>query len=225
MPKLAIGMSIAVLLVSPVSFARVPGTYMGFDVLKTNTHSVKRDLRGNAGGGKLRITSKSLKVYGNDSQNGELALIRGDTRDYGARIYGGYQVNDYFALELEYNKYGDAKWKGVAGQNIDSKAYSVGMSTLGFIPVMNNLDFKAGFGLFYINTTLDMSGLIEVGTLKVNRSIRSQTLEDLTAKGLIGGRYMWNEHTSINFGVSLLWHRSNIDDVEAFELGLQYAIS
>lgn len=160
--KRAIVLVICAIIAPYVAMARTQGAYFGYHLTKTNTHSIERDIRGDAGGGTMRISGKVLKVSGNEipANNGEVDLIRGNSRGFGAKLLAGYQVNDYLAWELAYNKFSDGRWKGgEPADDLVNRMYAVDITALGYYPLMYKVDFKAGLGIAYINSSLISSSI------------------------------------------------------------------
>jgi OOP family OmpA-OmpF porin len=120
-------------------------------------------------------------------------VISCDDKDTAWRIFGGYQINRNFAVELGYHQLGEAKASFPGGQ-VDFEANAIELVGVGLLPLANNFALYAKAG-FYRGET-EATGSNALGSVN-----EKETNTDLTYG--LGAQYNFNP----KFGVRAEWQR------------------
>ncbi|MCL5261475.1 MAG: outer membrane beta-barrel protein [Gammaproteobacteria bacterium] len=79
-----------------------------------------------------------------------------DTNGFAGSINGGYQFNQYFALELGFNAYPDETFKCIYANAYGKKNYAIDLTTKFILPITaSNFSLFAKLGIAGVNHTLD----------------------------------------------------------------------
>lgn len=77
-----------------------------------------------------------------------------DVTGLAGRIFAGYQINNYFGVELGYTQFSNTHVKdinGISGLNGSVSEYAVDMSGKGTLPLGNYFGLNGKLGLAYVN--------------------------------------------------------------------------
>ena len=88
----------------------------------------------------------------------QLANVPCDDKDTAWRAFGGYQVNQYFALELGFGDLGAATGSGGAGSFSIEVKQAWDLSAMISLPVSTRLSGLLRLGAYRVRTTVDQQG-------------------------------------------------------------------
>lgn len=130
---------------SPVALAAEPGIYAGFNLGRTSS-----------GVDKTRITDELFKpgfIY---------TSRRSETKDFGFKLYGGYQFTPYFALEAGYFDLGSYNLDTAilpSGQLLSDMAFrGINFDAVVTLPVTDKIDVFARAGMNQVELKSDYYG-------------------------------------------------------------------
>jgi OmpA-OmpF porin, OOP family len=147
----------------------------------------------------------------------QLANVPCDDNDTGWRAFGGYQVNQYFALELGFGDLGAATGSGAIGSfNIEVKE-AFDLSAVISLPVSSHLAGLLRLGAYRARTTVDQQGPT-IGTshdAKTNSGFTYGFGAEI-ALGKLGLRAEWQRYDNTAGGTLAE------DDVDIISIGLLF---
>jgi OOP family OmpA-OmpF porin len=165
-------------------------------------------IEGNAGG-----TSISNTNYG----SGTTATSPG----WGWNVNGGYKFMPYFAAELGYTKYANAKIKSNGTQVAKDTHYSYYLAGKGILPVSDSgFELFAKLGIARINdhVTITNASYVSANNLSINAGSHAVT----GAYFGVGGDYSFTPNLALN----AQWNRSKgnktTGNLDLYSLGLTY---
>jgi len=133
------------------------------------------------------------------------------SEDTAQKAFGGWRFNRYFAAELSYVDYGEAKGSGSvngAAATASTKVKAAGLSALGLLPLGDRLWVYGRLGLSLVKTRTQVEG----GAAAVEDDDETElqigigALFDLTR----------------DWGIRLEYERLNDTKIDLISLGLQY---
>ncbi|WP_027706845.1 outer membrane beta-barrel protein [Zooshikella ganghwensis] len=154
-------------------------------------------------------------------------------RDGLVKIFGGYRINKYFALEANYTKFADTEsdldinWLNI-GRNtrsVDNEISGYGLKAVGIYPVSKNIELNASFGLMKWQIEEDITETDTIfGTTHTSEKVKG------TSK-VFGLGASYNLTNNVAFGLD--WERINDlgdkdklafgeTDVDTFTLSAKY---
>ena len=147
----------------------------------------------------------------------KVANVPCDDKDTGWRAFGGYQVNQYVALELGFADLGESTGSGAAGTFAVEVKQAFDLSAVFSLPVSTNMAALLRLGAFRTRTTVDQQGPA-FGTLH----------EAKTGSGFtygVGAQYSLGK-----LGIRAEWQRYDNDaggtlaesDIDVFSVGLLF---
>jgi OOP family OmpA-OmpF porin len=151
-----------------------------------------------------------------DACEGVAGTFSCDDKDTAWRIFGGYQLNRYFAAELGYTDLGTSSASGPgASASIDAKAWE--LSGLGMIPIVGGLSAYGKLGVYY-------GDVKSSATLGAASTSTSDNNTDLTFG--LGAQYDFTR----NLGLRAEWQRykdmggdsTGKSDFDAMTVGVLY---
>ncbi len=168
------------------------GWYIGGNLGKTNAD--------------IDETRIANNLMGNGFSSG--ALLRDDTTDRGYKLYGGYQVNRYFALEGGYFNLGEFSFTSTtqpAGTfNSNIKLRGLNVDAVGFLPITEKFSAFGRLGVNYAESKDSFRGTGFVNPLK------SRTTERETNPKIgVGLQYAFTEALAVRLEVE----RYRINDI------------
>lgn len=147
-----------------------------------------------------------------------------DDKDTAWKVFGGYQFNRHFAVEVGYADLGEVGASGVVSGvsvsgNIEATAFE--LMAVGSIPVRDRLSVYGKVGLYRAETERSLSGTL--GTISVTDNDK-ETNTDLTfAFGVkfditrnLGVRAEWQRYLDVGGG------DIGEDDIDVLSVGLVY---
>lgn len=147
----------------------------------------------------------------------EVANVPCDDNDTGWRAFGGYQFNQYFALELGFADLGEATGSGAIGSFAVEVKEAVDLSALLTFPVANRLSLLLRLGAHRVRTTVDQEGP-GFGTLHDSKTGSSFTLGAGAeySFGKLGVRAEWQRYDNVASGTDAE------SDIDVFSVGLLF---
>ena len=145
-----------------------------------------------------------------------VAGVSCDNNDTAWRAFGGYQFNQYFALELGFADLGATTGTGVAGSFAVEAKEAFDLTGLFTIPVANRLGLLVRFGAHRVRTTVDQQGsfgALEEGKTGTGFSYGAGAEYSL---GKLGVRAEWQRYDNIAGGLVAE------ADVDVFSVGLLF---
>lgn len=139
----------------------------------------------------------------------------------GGNIDAGYKFIPYFATEIGYSKYADAKIKNPAGtQGATAKNTALDITAKGILPIVNtSVQFFAKLGLAYARSDVSISDATAASTMP-----GLQTGTHKTASAYLGAGLDYS--ISPNFPVNFQWQRAQGDNrtgaLDLYSVGLAY---
>jgi OOP family OmpA-OmpF porin len=103
----------------------------------------------------------------------EGANISCDEKDSAWKIFGGYQINRNFAIELGYADLGTSKASGTVGSvtvDVQAEITVFELTAVGMLPVMDRLALFGRAGLYRSDVEVTGSGRIGTSTVPVSLS-------------------------------------------------------
>jgi len=161
-----------------------------------------------------------------------------DDNDLGWKIFGGYQWNPNFAIELGWVDLGEASQTltftspAIGSLNASFKSNGPFFDVLGIIPIGDNFSLHGKIGGYYANNSLDYSGSGPVATLlpliAAAGTPLSEDKDEFTWKAGLGARYDFTK----NVGARAEWeryfdldtdHSGGGTDVDLFSINFIYS--
>jgi len=169
---------------------------------------------------------------------GATLALSDDDNDVGWKIFGGYQWNPNFAIELGWVDLGKASQTltftspAIGSLTADFKSSGPFLDVLGIVPIGNNFSLLGKVGAYYANNSLDYSGSGPVATLlplvAAAGTPLSEDKDEFKWKAGLGARYDFTP----SVGVRAEWeryfdldtdHSGGGTDVDLFSLNLIYS--
>ena len=135
-----------------------------------------------------------------------------DDNDTGFRVFGGYQFNQHFALELGFADLGESSGSGAPGNFIVEAKEAFDLSMVFSLPVANRLSLLFRLGAHRTRTTVEDTGLEEAKT----GSAFTLGAGAEYSFGKLGIRAEWQRYDNISGGTVAE------TDVDVFSIGALY---
>ncbi|RUO39020.1 hypothetical protein CWE22_10960 [Pseudidiomarina aestuarii] len=152
-----------------------------------------------AGGGASRATIAEQEIRADLEASGyEVTRFRFDDRDFGYKIFAGYQFNQYFAMEGGYFDLGKFNYDaetislGVKTGELDFRGWN--LDFMGILPITEQSSLFARIGAHNSKSTVDF-----VGTGAVNVLTPQYRKRSTDYKFGVGYQYQASEHMAIRF--------------------------
>ncbi|MDE1462867.1 outer membrane beta-barrel protein [Spartinivicinus poritis] len=177
--------------------------------------------------------------------------IKGSNTSNIGKIFLGYRVNKYLGVELDYNQFSNADYKlngsgsikesdislsGELNGKVTSKIKGIGIKTIGFYPVTNNIDLKASAGIMRWKIkekhNLNYSGSLNTGDFLASLAGPSESNSESKSGNSLTLGLGANYNITNNVTVGLQWERIKDvghkdlafgeTDIDTYTLSAQY---
>jgi OmpA-OmpF porin, OOP family len=147
----------------------------------------------------------------------QLANVPCDDKDTAWRAFGGYQFNQYFALELGFGDLGEATGSGALGSFDIEVKEAWDLSAMISLPVSTRLSALLRLGAYRTRTTVDQQGptIGSVHDAQTNSGFTYGAGAEYSL-GKLGVRAEWQRYDNTATGTQAE------DDIDVFSVGLLF---